>query len=78
MNNQSQDPWKTLVLSDCILVAYVPLRLERSESVSKMVFSCTFLAQTYCLHNYLYKTNTTLSIPQGKWERYKFTVNFCS
>ncbi len=41
-NNQSKGPWKTLVLSDCIVVAYVPLRLRWSESVPEMVFVCIF------------------------------------
>ena len=41
INNQSKVPWKTLVLSGCILTTYVPLRLERSESASKMVIICT-------------------------------------
>lgn len=37
LNNQSKDPCRTLVFSGCILAAYVPLRPERSESVSEMV-----------------------------------------
>ena len=36
-NKQAKDPCKTLVLSGCILVTYVPLRLERSGSVSEVV-----------------------------------------
>lgn len=32
--NQPQDPWKTPVLIDRIMVNYVPLRLERSASAS--------------------------------------------
>lgn len=50
MNNQAQGPWKTLVLNNCILVIYVPLRLERSESVPKLVFIRTFKDTFY---NYL-------------------------
>lgn len=32
--NRPQDPWRTPVLIDRIMVNYVPLRLERSASAS--------------------------------------------
>ena len=49
MNNQSKDPWRTLVLSGCILATYVPLRSERSENVSEMVIHSCMIEIEFCI-----------------------------